>query len=124
MLLNQIKCTKTNTGKSAMTSGNAYRITLTYKGRKCSFIFNDDYLNESDKKDFLEALLLDANHYQQSETLENFMSLYYDANINYCYYREIQQYQKIFEACKKQHERLYRLFTIEEVKELYDIIYN
>ena len=49
-LLKQIKCKKSYMHKSDMTSGNAYRVTLTYKGKSCRFIFNDNYLNASKKK--------------------------------------------------------------------------
>ena len=112
MLLNQIKCTKTYTGKSNMTSGNSYRITLTYKGRKCSFIFNDNYLNESGKKDLVQCLLMDAEAYNNARDFEDFaLEFGYNAD-------SIQAY-KIYKACKKQAEKVSRLFTSKEIEQLF-----
>ena len=117
MLLNQIKFTKTNIGRSTLTSGDAYRITLTHKGRRCSFIFNDNYHNDSTKEDIINCLLMDADAYNNSRNFEDFAEEFgYSAD-------SIKAYN-IYKACKKQAEKVSRLFIDEEVNQLKDEIYN
>ena len=113
MVLEKIKVKKTLIGKSQMTSGNAYRVTLTYNGKKCSMVFNDNYRNGSDIKDFIYSLLLDAAGY---DNVESFMREFG--------YKEYSQGKKIYNACKRQYEKLTRLFNEEEINELEEFAYN
>ena len=108
-LLKNIKCKRTYLRKSSMTSGNAYRITLTYKGEKCSFVFNDNHRNESRKNDFLYCLVLDAQAYDLSRDIGDFIK-------SFGYADEWQSGVIAYNACKKQSERLHRLFNDEEVE--------
>lgn len=105
-MLEKIKCTKTVLGKSAMTSGNAYRITLSYNGKRCSFTFNDNFKNESNKNDFINALECDAYAYASTRDLKSFM-------IEYGYNDYIEA-KRAFDECKKQYDRFNKLFTKEE----------
>lgn len=111
MLLNQIKFTKTNIGKSQMTSGDAYRITLTYKGKKCSFTFHDNYRNASTKEEIIESLLLDADAYNNARNFEDFC-------FEFGYNSDSIKALKVYNACKKQADKLSRLFTNAEVEQL------
>ena len=89
-----------------MTAGNAYRITLTYNGKKCSFTFNDNIYNESDKSDFLYCLYLDAMAYDTCPDAYSFARTYgYEDNA-----------LEIYKACEMQSKRLHRLFNDEEVE--------
>ena len=105
-LLSEIKATKTLLGKSKMTSGNAYRITLTHNGRRCSFVFNDNFKNASTLKDWLYALVADSDAYVSCRDLYDFMQTYG--------YRDEREAKKAYNACAKNRERLNRLFTIAE----------
>ena len=106
-LLVKINCKKTLIGESDTTSGNAYRITLTYKGKRCYFTFNDNYLNASEKKDFLYCLHLDAMAYECSRGFRDFARQFaYDCD---------HDAKRIYNACKKQSERLHKLFNAEEI---------
>lgn len=108
-MLEQIKCKKTLIGKSKMCSGNAYRITLTHNGKKCSFIFNDNYLNESEKADFLNALECDAYAFKNAEN-------FYDFCLEYGYSKHDEKAIKAYKECEKQYNRFNRLFNKNEQK--------
>lgn len=111
MLINQIKLTKKNIGKSTRTSGDAFRITLTYKGKRCSYIFNDNYYNKSTKEEIIESLIIDSEAYNTSRDYMDFCDSFgYDLD-------EKKSYE-IYEACQKQAKKVNRLFTLEEINAL------
>lgn len=107
-MLESIKCTKSYIGKSEMTSGNAYRITLTYNGKSIWFIFNDNYLNKSNKRDFVYSLLSDAQAYKYAENVDSFMD-------EFCY-TNYAKAKRVYNACKKQYDRVCKLFTSTEAE--------
>ena len=115
-LLNEINATKTYIGKSDLTSGNAYRITLTRNRKGIGFIFNDNIYNESDKNDFIWSLLSDSQAYENTRDLADFMLAFG--------YDNIPQAKKIYNACKKQSERLHKLFNDAEIETLEKIFEN
>lgn len=106
-LLRAIGCDKQCLGKSEMTSGNAYKVTLYYRGHRCSFVFNDNFENKSTKKDFLYCLVLDAQAYDNvSDAWEFARAFGYEYNA---------ETRKLYSECKKQSERLHRLFNDTEI---------
>ena len=107
-MLESIKCTKSYIGKSEVTSGNTYRVTLTYNGKSVWFIFNDNYLNKSNKRDFVYCLLSDAQAYECAKDVNGFMD-------EFCY-TDYTEAKRIYNACKKQHERICKLFTSTETE--------
>jgi len=109
-LLNQIKCKKTYLGKSTLTSGDKFKITLTHNKQTISFNFNDNYKNDSTKNDFIYCLLLDSFSYYYNDNLNDFMNEYG--------YNDYNEAKRIYNACKKQNERLHKLFNIEEIEQL------
>ena len=115
-LLNEINTTETYIGKSDLTSGNAYRVTLTRNGVKVGFIFNDNIYNESDKNDFIYSLLRDSQAYESTRDLTDFMLAFG--------YDNIPQAKQVYNACKKQSERLHKLFNDSEIKTLEKIFEN
>ena len=112
-MLENIKCTKSYLGKSEMTSGNAYRVTLTYNGNSIWFIFNDNYLNKSNKRDFVYSLLTDAQAYKYAENVNDFAD-----EFGYDFYdrADYSKVNKIYQACKKQYDRVCKLFTSTEAE--------
>lgn len=115
-LLNEINTTKTYIGKSDCTSGNAYRVTLTRNGVKVGFIFNDNNYNESDKNDYIYSLLRDSQAYEYTYNLADFMNEYG--------YTDDTQAKQVYNACKKQSERLHKLFNNTEIETLEKIFEN
>ena len=115
-LLNEITTTTTYTGKSNFTAGNAYRVTLTRNGVKVGFIFNDNIYNESDKNDFIYSLLSDSQAYENARDLTDFMNEYG--------YTDAQKAKQAYNACKKQSERLHKLFNNTEIETLEKIFEN
>lgn len=115
-LLNEINTTKTYIGKSDLTSGNAYRVTLTRNGVKVGFIFNDNIYNESDKNDFIYSLLRDSQAYEYARDLTDFMLEFG--------YDNIPQTKQVYNACKKQSDRLHKLFNNAEIETLEKIFEN
>lgn len=115
-LLSEINSTETYIGKSNFTAGNAYRVTLTRNGVKVGFIFNDNIYNESDKNDFIYSLLSDSQAYENARDLTDFMNEYG--------YTDEKQTKRVYNACKKQSERLHKLFNDSEIKTLEKIFEN
>ena len=105
--IDKIHCSKQRLGKSAKTSGGKFMITIIYNGKRCNFVFHDNFRNESNKKDFLYCLWLDADCFENCAGPHEFMRIYgYDS---------FKEAVKAYNACQKQSERLHRLFTDEEI---------
>ena len=105
--IDKIHCRKTYLRKSTMTTGNAYLVTLTYKGKRCSFVFHDNFRNASKKEDFLYCLYLDAEAFDNNVDIYNFADSFG--------YKQCRDAEKAYEGCRKQSERLHKLFTEEEI---------
>lgn len=92
---------KTRIEKSEMTSGDKFRITLTTnKGiRKRTFIFNDNYLNNSSKEEIMRCLVDDFyivdNYYGN---IKSFMRDYG--------YEDIHRANEVFNLCHQNHRNL------------------
>lgn len=115
-LPDKINTTRTYIGKSDCTSGHAYSVTLTRNGVKVGFVFNDNIYNESDENDFIHSLLSDSQAYESTRDLADFMLAFG--------YDNIPQAKKIYDACKKQSERLHKLFNDTEIETLEKIFEN
>ena len=112
MIKDLVKASKVYLGKSKQTSGNEYSVVLKYNGNSITMLFHDNYRNESEKDEFLYALLMDAMAYEDCPNLADFMGeLGYD-------YDQREEAEKVYKACKRQYNKLHRLFTEEEIKEL------
>ena len=114
MDLNKIKFTRCNLGKSSMCSGDKYRIYMCYNGKKTSFIFHDNYKNKSGLKDYLYCLLSDKNAYEFTRSNEDFMLEFG--------YKTIREAKRIREACKRNGDKLSKLFTNEELDEIQELL--
>ena len=115
-LLNEINTTKAYIRKSDCTSGNAYRVTLTRNGVKVGFVFNDNIYNESDKNDFIYSLLRDSQAYEYCYNFADLMNEYG--------YTDEKQAKQVYNACKKQFDRLHKLFNDAEIETLEKIFEN
>ena len=117
-LLDRIICLKEDLGKSEKTSGNAYKISLYYKRckvqRQISFVYHDNYKNESSKKDFLYALISDAEAYEMAENYGDFAYSYG--------YKLGPESRKVYNGCKKQYKLLHWMFNEEEIRLLSMIV--
>lgn len=115
-ILNNLEMKKTYLKKSNKTSGDTYLVTIKNKrnNKKISFHFHDNYLNESNLKDILYCLKLDAESYYYSSDFKNFCD-------EFGYSEDSIKALKIYNYCKKQYERYNKLFN-EEEKEYLNII--
>lgn len=104
----KIHVKKTYLTKSDMCTGNKYRVTVSYNGKRCSFTFHDNYMNKSKKKELLYCLLLDAECYENSIDIYDFADAYG--------YKHTAEAEKAYAGCKRQYERLHKLFTDEEIE--------
>ena len=109
-ILNKIQTKKEYQGKSTLTSGNKYLVTIIYNGKQIQVDFNDNYLNKSGKKDFIFALLLDANAFDTTKNAIDFMEEFG--------YTEPQQAKEVYNACKESAKKLHYLFTKKEIEQL------
>lgn len=114
--LDDVKVTKKEIGKSEMTSGNAYRVTISYKGKRASFTFNDNYLNQSGKEDLLVCLYNDALAWACHQCFEDFVWEYgYEIH-------QLKEAKKAYNECRKQDQRLTRIFSEEEIDAMPELL--
>ena len=112
MLKDLVKANKTYIEKSNVTSGNKYIVTLKYNNKSISMTYHDNYLNESGKDEFLYALLNDGMSYANCYNLIEFMDEFgYEPDT-------MKEAKKAYESCKRQLEKLEKLFTREEIEQL------
>ena len=109
-IIDKVKVTKSYIGKSEMTSGNAYRVTMAYNGKRVWFVFNDNYLNNSNKEELIKCLLGDSYAYEYNNNLYDFLLEFGYSD------EEYDDGKAAFYGCKKQSERLHKLFTKKEVE--------
>ena len=102
---------KTYITKSNLTSGNTYRVTMSKDNKTIWFLFHDNYMNETDEKGLLECLFMDASCYESNPRIFDFL-----LEFGYGDY-ELAEGKKAYYGCKKQYERLHKLFTPQEIEE-------
>jgi hypothetical protein len=111
-----------------MCSGNKYLVTIEYNNKKVSFNFHDNYMNKSDKEEFIYCLISDSSCYESTINYDDFCScLGYEPYEEKSYY-PYSGYNKVaraaYNGCKKQYERLHKLFTVDEIEKLQVIFEN
>ena len=113
-ILEKIKTNKIRLGKSEMTSGDKFKVKITYNGKSCYMVYHDNFKNKSDKKDFIYSLMLDADAYNNTTNLYDFMTEYG--------YENEKQANKIYNACKRQSLKFDKLFTNDEQAEIQKLL--
>lgn len=108
-LLDSVKASKTNKGKSKMTAGDKYEIKMTHNSKTIYFVYNDNIHNKGSKNDFLYALLVDADAYE-GNTPSTFAWAYG--------YEDTNEALKVYDACEKNAKKLHSIFTDAEIEEL------
>ena len=114
MDLNKIKCSRSYVGKSPMCSGNKYRVRMSYNGETISFYFHDNFKNESGKKDYLYSLLVDMCAYGSTDDVYEFMREFG--------YSDYEEAQRIRNACKRNGDKVHKLFNEREIDELTELL--
>ena len=112
-LLSRIKFSRSYVRKSKMTSGNEYKIFISYNGHWAWFTFHDNFENKSTLKDWLYCLVLDMNSYEFSRDEYEFAREYG--------YDDMSEARKIYRACEKTAEKLHKLFNDSELEILNQI---
>lgn len=113
-ILEKIKTTKSRLGKSDCTSGNKFKVKISYNGKNCYMVYHDNFKNKSNKKDFIYSLLLDSDAYNNTTDLYDFMAEFG--------YDDKKQASKIYNACKMQSLKFNKLFTQKEQAEIRELL--
>lgn len=108
----QIKATLV--GKSQMTSGNEYKIMLEHNGTFAISPYHTNAKDIIDKQDIVECLLLDSEAYENTNDVTDFADTFGYADYN--------KAKKAYQECKKQSERLRKLFDDNEIAILQESI--
>lgn len=108
-MLELLKAKRQLKGKSPMTSGNKYQVTIGRKdnGKKISFVYHDNYKNESKLNDFMYAIISDMRAIEYCNTIEDFMKEFG--------YKTYEEAKRVFNGCSKGKEKLLSMFTIKEI---------
>ena len=114
-LLNNLTFKKTYLKKSFMTSGDEFLITIKNQrnNKIIKFHYHDNIYNESDIEDVLYCFI-------SFESCYNFNDFCY----SFDYSTDSIKALKIYNACRKQHERFNKIFDEEEQKKLIDFYDN
>lgn len=109
-ILSKIKFSRTFVRKSEMTSGNEYKIVLSYNGKQATFAFHDNFENKSSFKDWIYCLVLDMNAFDYSKDVYDFANSFGYA------YEDISKAHKAYNGCKANSAKMHRLFTEDELE--------
>ena len=120
-ILNSLQWSRKYLGKSNMTSGNRYKITIErFISDNCSkvitFDFHDNIENKSTIKDWLRCLLLDSEAYLENLWATKTASVY--SFMRSFGYNDYKQARKTFEACHEQCRKLKYFFSSREIEVL------
>lgn len=119
-LLSKITYKVEELGKSTLTSGNTYKITIRHNKKQFTFNFHDNYYNNSNLNDFIQCLKMDSLAYETTKDLNDFISSYY-GDIESL--EDYKQKEKTYNACKKTYNALNRLFNSKELELIYNVEY-
>lgn len=106
-------------GKSQLTSGNAYKITLRYNNKNnITFIFNDNIKNDSCIYDYIYSIILDARSYEFTYNFVDFCN-------EFGFDSDSIKSLKCYNVCKKMYNKLNKIgLNLEEIeKELNELGY-
>lgn len=145
---NKVKITIKSSGvtPSPFAKGNhrEYKLTLSYKGEEFNFTFHDSVYNyekkiKLNKMDALNSVLLDARCFEDCRDEKEFLNEFgYNVSDLYedykngmgfsmmydCYGKKdvdnLKAGLKAYKACEKTYNALNRIFTSEELDELYE----
>ena len=103
---------------------NEYRVTVQNNDSKFSTKFTDSIYNsqrgeKSDDFNMLYCIILDAEAYDTSASLEDFAD-----DFGYDLYEDRKKTEKIFNACEKQYNNLIKLFGTDGYRVLRELTYN
>lgn len=108
----QIKATLV--GKSQMTSGNEYKIRLEHNGKFVVLPYHTNINDIVDKQDIVECLLIESEAYENTMDVTDFADTFG--------YADYIKAKKAYQGCKKQSERLRKLFDDNEIAILQESI--
>ena len=120
-LLDSVKASKTNRGKSKMTAGDKYEIKMSHNDKTIYFVFNDNINNNSDKKDWIYALLVAADAYESTRTSTHLYDFCREFGYDYNNKEERTEADRVLTACAKNADKLQKIFTSAELKMLHNI---
>lgn len=111
-MLQLLKLTKRNLGKSKMCSGDKFSVKITRTDTKESITatYNANYTNKVELKDVIDCLFVDADCAAYCKTPEDVSRSY-----GYTDYKEAA---RILKACQANKVKLEKLFNEEELKAL------
>lgn len=113
LILSKIKCHVVDLGLSRdlkngiiRTKGNAYKVTLSYRGHRYTMVYHDNVKNESTLRDYVSTLVREADVYDSCRDV-------YDFATQFGY--TLREAYPVYKALAKQSEAVHRLFTNSEL---------
>lgn len=113
-ILNELTCSVERIGKSGMTAGDEFRITLQRGGKEITFLYHDNIYNDSTLEDYVQALLADKQYYDEIDWHRP-----KDEIISELGFSEQYDYAEgLLDGLKENAGKVDYMFTKEEQKEL------
>ena len=113
-ILNELIYTVERIGKSGMTAGDKFRITLQRGAKEITFLYHDNIYNDSTLEDYIQALLADKQYYDEIDWRRPKDEIISDLGFSeQCDYAE-----ELLDELKENANKVDYMFTKEEQKEL------
>ena len=84
---------------------------IKYNGKQFSFPYQCNYHMNVNAKDAIYCLFMDAMGYEQNPDIDDFSSEFG--------YTSIKDAIRVYKACRRTYNALHRMFTDEELEQLY-----
>lgn len=113
-ILNELTYNIERIGKSDMTAGDEFRITLQRGAKEITFPYHDNIYNDSTLENYVQALIADKQYYDEIDWRRP-----KDEIINELGFSEQYDYaEELLEELRENADKVDYMFTKEEQKEL------
>ena len=113
-ILNELICSVERIGKSNMTAGDEFKITLQRGDKKISFPYHDNIYNDSTLEDYVQALLADKQYYDEIDWRKPKNEIISELGFS----EQYDYAEGLLDRLKENAGKVDYMFTEEEQKEL------
>lgn len=99
---------------------NHYKVTIKVKNRRYTSYYSQGYGVKRDPQvaDVLSCLVMDASSFENSRDIDDFIA---ETGFDVSCMADVRRIEKIYKACEKTLKALRRLYSADELQELYNM---